>query len=71
MTTRRPGGAPEWPDGWEAHREAQRARVLATTTPAERLAWLEEMIVVAHRTGALPRPRRPWDERDPEPRRGR
>ena len=26
-------------------------------TPAERLAWLEEMIVLAYRSGALPRKR--------------
>lgn len=57
MTTRRVKEEPEWPNGWDAHREAQRARLLATTTPAERLAWLEEMIALAHRTGALPRPR--------------
>jgi len=31
------------------------------TTPAQRLAWLEEMIVLAHRSGALPR-RRPSDD---------
>lgn len=26
-------------------------------TPAQRLAWLEEMIAIAYRTGALPRKR--------------
>jgi hypothetical protein len=38
------------------------ARCLALTmglraTPAQRLAWLEEMIAMAYRSGALPRKR--------------
>jgi len=45
--------------GWEEHRREQLARGLAAT-PAQRLAWLEEMIKLAHRTGALPRRRDPW-----------
>ena len=46
----------EWEVGWEAHRLRQLSFALAAT-PAERVAWLEEMIALAHRTGALPRPR--------------
>ncbi len=40
---------------WTDHRDAQIDAWL-TTTPAERLAWLEEAIGFAHRAGALPRP---------------
>lgn len=43
---------------WEDAR--RRALTLGLeATPAQRLAWLEEMIELAHRTGALPRPRPP------------
>ncbi|HXJ65999.1 MAG TPA: hypothetical protein VNN79_19745 [Actinomycetota bacterium] len=42
-------------EGW-ARNERDRLLVGIDATPAERLAWLEEMIRVAHRTGALPRP---------------
>ncbi len=44
-----------WQVGWEAHHDHQLTLGLAAT-PAERLAWLEEMIALAHQTGALPRP---------------
>lgn len=40
--------------GWVAHEREQLTLGLAAT-PAGRLAWLEEMITLAHRTGALPR----------------
>jgi hypothetical protein len=40
--------------GWEEHRREQLVLGLAVT-PAERLAWLEEMIEFAYRAGALPR----------------
>jgi hypothetical protein len=43
-----------WKASWEEHRRQQRTLGVAAT-PAQRLAWLEEMIVLAHRTGALPR----------------
>lgn len=46
----------EWGAGWEARRREQMVIGL-DATPAERLAWLEEMIALAWRTGALPRPR--------------
>ena len=43
-----------WEASWESHRLHQLTLGLAAT-PAQRLAWLEEMIVLAHATGALPR----------------
>lgn len=46
----------EWEAGWEVHRRRQLTFGL-DATPAQRLAWLEEMIALAYRTGALPRPR--------------
>jgi hypothetical protein len=45
----------DWKAGWEAHRLDQLMLALEAT-PAQRLAWLEEMIELAHRTGAVPRP---------------
>jgi hypothetical protein len=47
----------EWGSGWEAQRRHQLTMGLAAT-PAQRLAWLEEVIAIAHRSGALPKPRR-------------
>jgi hypothetical protein len=45
----------EWEDAtWEGARRAQIAQS-AAATPAERLAWLEQAIELAYRTGALPR----------------
>jgi hypothetical protein len=41
--------------GW-ARNERDRLLIGVDATPAERLEWLEEMIRLAHRTGALPRP---------------
>jgi hypothetical protein len=49
-----------WEGGWEAHQRRQQD-AWARTTPAQRLAWLEEAIRFAHRAGALPRRR---DDRD-------
>ena len=46
--------ADDWSASWEGHRRAQLTRALAAT-PAQRLAWLEEMLALAYRTGALPR----------------
>jgi hypothetical protein len=40
---------------WEAHRR-EHIGLWMEATPAQRMAWLEEMIELAHRTGALPRP---------------
>lgn len=51
---------------WEDAR--RRALTLGLeATPAQRLAWLEEMIALAHRTGALPRPRPPLTGKGGEP----
>ncbi len=44
----------DWQVSWEAHRRAQLALTVAAS-PAQRLAWLEEMLALAYRTGALPR----------------
>jgi hypothetical protein len=50
------------PSGWQADSwESARRRKLTLgldATPADRLAWLEQAIVLAWATGALPRPRR-------------
>ena len=49
------------PDGWEEHRRRQIREILLGTTPAQRLAWVEEAIDLAISVGALPpkdRPRR-------------
>jgi len=51
-----PPEASDWEADWESHRLRQLSFALAAS-PAERLAWLEEMIALAHHTGALPRPR--------------
>lgn len=40
--------------GWEEHRRAELESSLKAT-PAQRLRWLEQAIVFAYRTGALPR----------------
>jgi hypothetical protein len=41
---------------WDANDEHKLAMALRAT-PAQRLAWLEEMIALAFRSGALPRKR--------------
>jgi len=43
-------------DRWDATWEGARRHLLESTlaaTPAQRLAWLEEMLEFAHRAGAL------------------
>lgn len=44
----------DWQCGWE---DARRRQLTAgfDATPAQRLAWLEEMILFAYRARALPR----------------
>ena len=52
------------PEDWECGWEAKRVRKFTLglrATPAERLDWLEQMIELAHASGALPRPR-PTDD---------
>jgi hypothetical protein len=51
-------GSEEWNSGWEARRVEQMILALRAT-PAQRLAWLEEVIALAYRAGALPK-RRDW-----------
>jgi hypothetical protein len=46
---------PDW-GSWAANDE-QKLTMALRATPAERLAWLEEMIRLAYRSGALPRKR--------------
>lgn len=46
--------------GWACTWEDARRRTLtlgAEATPAQRIAWLEEAILLAHRSGALPKRR--------------
>ena len=52
-------GSGDWQAGWVEHRRRQ-LESFASATPARRLAWLEEMLELARRSGALPRPRDPW-----------
>jgi hypothetical protein len=40
-----------------AENDEQKLTLGLRATPAQRLAWLEEMIVLAYRSGALPRKR--------------
>jgi hypothetical protein len=48
--------ADDWQGDWEATRRRQFGYALEAT-PAQRVRWLEEMIAIAHRSGALPRHR--------------
>ena len=46
----------EQAEHWDATWEGARKQLLESTlaaTPAQRLAWLEEMLELAHRAGAL------------------
>jgi len=45
----------DWPVSWKAHDKDQTVRIARETTPAQRLAWLEEVLEFAYRTGALRR----------------
>ncbi len=47
----------QWDGGWDADRRTKRA-AWSAMTPAERLAWLEEALDLAHRAGALAEDRR-------------
>jgi hypothetical protein len=49
------GTAPDDVRGWERN-ERDRRLIGLDATPSQRLAWLEEMLLIAHRIGALPRP---------------
>lgn len=47
----------QWDGGWDADRRTKR-EAWSSMTPAERLAWLEEALDLAYRTGALAEDRR-------------
>ena len=63
MTERTDAENREWRATWEDAR-SRRFVLGLDATPAQRLAWLEEAIGLAHASGALPRPRNP---KTPEP----
>lgn len=44
----------EWHNTWNDHQEMQ-LRGWLQTTHQQRLAWLEEAIILAHKSGALPK----------------
>ena len=46
----------DWGVSWEARR-VQQLTLALEATPAQRLAWLEEVIALAYRAGVLPKPR--------------
>jgi len=48
------GEGEDWQADFESHGRWQLTSALATT-PAQRLAWLEEARLFAYRSGALPR----------------
>lgn len=50
----------DWNATWEGVRKQNRESMLAAS-PAQRLAWLEEVLELAHRAGALRRARSPKD----------
>ncbi|MFL5797681.1 MAG: hypothetical protein ACJ77A_07070 [Actinomycetota bacterium] len=55
MADRREDSPTRKREGSWVQNERDRLTVGREATPAQRLAWLEEMIRVAYRTGALPR----------------
>ncbi len=58
--TERAGSADQWDATWAGARKQLLESTLAAT-PAQRLAWLEEMLELAHRAGALGK--KPLDQR--------
>lgn len=52
MADERTGSGPDWDASWEGARN-QLLKATLAATPAQRLAWLEEMLELAHRAGAL------------------
>lgn len=45
----------DWQVDWAGRRDTQMTAAM-DASPAQRLAWLEEMLRLAYQTGALPRP---------------
>ena len=60
-----PGRPGEWDATWERVERAQLETMLAAT-PAERLAWLEEAMRLAHASGALEAAHREHTPKDRE-----
>jgi len=58
--TAKPRRDTEWNVDWEGHRRQQLTAALQAT-PAQRLAWLEEALRIAHQSGALARARNRGD----------
>jgi hypothetical protein len=56
MTAANPQALEDWACDWGA-RERRKYTIGLDATPAQRLDWLEEMIELAHASGALPRRR--------------
>lgn len=54
MTDEHAGAGDRWDATWDGARKQLLKSTLAAT-PAQRLAWLEEMLELAHRAGALER----------------
>jgi len=52
MADERTESGGDWDATWEGARE-QLLKATLAATPAQRLAWLEEMLELAHRAGAL------------------
>lgn len=52
MSEERDESAEDWDASWEGAREQLLEATLAAT-PAQRLAWLEEVLELAHRAGSL------------------
>ena len=42
-----------WQAGWKEHEDAE-IEAWMSATPAQRLAWLEEALVLAYKAGSLP-----------------
>ena len=56
MADEDPPADDDWQADWETTRRRQFVYALEAT-PAQRVRWLEELIAIAHRSGALPRRR--------------
>ncbi len=61
MTPVNPRAPDDWAWDWDAQ-ERRKYTIGLDATPAQRLEWLEEMIELAHASGALPRPRQDSNE---------
>ncbi len=64
MKTAEPAAVEDWACDWDA-KQRRKYTMGLDATPAQRLEWLEEMIELAHASGALPR-RRADEEKQPD-----